>query len=300
MLFRPRRSVLYIPGFNERALTKARSLPADAFILDLEDSVAPEAKEAARQRVCEAARAGGFGAREVIIRINGFDTPWGQADLAAAAEAGPDAILVPKVSAPVDIDRASDAVAKAGASNATRLWVMVETPLAVLNLREIAAAARHSGSRLACFVMGTNDLGKETRADLGADRLAGLFWLSCVVVAARAYGLDVIDGVYNDFRDVQGFRRECEQARRLGFDGKTLIHPDQVAIANEVFAPSRAELEWAEKIVAAFALPENRGKGAISVEGRMVELLHGEIARRTLAIAKAIDEMSARYDEPGA
>jgi citrate lyase subunit beta / citryl-CoA lyase len=289
MQIRPRRSVLYMPGSNARALEKAKTLSADALILDLEDAVAPEAKEAARARVCDAVKAGGYGHRELVIRINALDTPWGQADLAAAAVAAPDAVLLPKPGAGADIARATQALAKVGAPDKVRLWAMIETPLAILNVADIAAQARQGGARLACLVMGTNDLVKETRADLSLNRRPALYWLSATVTAARAHGLDVLDGVYNNFRDAEGFRRECLHGRRLGFDGKTLIHPDQVAIANEVFAPPEPEVALARKIIAAFDRPENNGKGVITVEGRMVELLHAEIARRTVAIAEAIE-----------
>jgi citrate lyase subunit beta/citryl-CoA lyase len=277
-----------MPGSNARALEKAKSLAADALILDLEDAVAPEAKEAARAQVCAAVQAGGYGGRELIIRVNGLDTPWGGADLEAAAAAAPDAVLVPKVDSGPDIARATERLGAGGAPARTALWAMIETPLAILHVAEIAAAAKAPGARLACFVMGTNDLIKETRADLAGDRQAALYWLSAAVTAARAYRLDVLDGVYNNFKDGEGLRRECLQGRTLGFDGKTLIHPDQIAAANEVFAPPEAEVEWARKIIAVFEEPENKGKGVITVEGRMVELLHAEIARRTVAIADAI------------
>lgn len=293
MQIRPRRSVLYMPGSNARALEKAKTIAADALILDLEDAVVPDAKETARKQVCDAVKAGGYGQRELVIRINALDTPWGPADLAAAAAAAPDAVLLPKPGAGSDIVRASEALANAGAPDKTRLWAMIETPLAILNVAEIAAASRHSGSRLACFVMGTNDLVKETRADLSANRRPALYWLSATVTAARAYGLEVLDGVYNNFRDADGFKRECVHGRALGFDGKTLIHPDQVAVANEVFAPPEAEVAFARKIIAAFAQPASKGKGVITVEGRMVELLHAEMARRTVAIAEAIERMQA-------
>ena len=289
MTVRPRRSVLYMPGSNARALEKARSLPADALILDLEDAVAPAAKETARIQVCAAVKAGGYGGREVVIRINGPDTPWGQADLEAAAAAGPDAVLVPKVGSGEDIARATDSLAAAGAPAGTQLWAMIETPLAILNIAGIAASAKAPGARLACFVMGTNDLVKETRADLSNNRRPALYWLSAAITAARAYGLDALDGVYNNFRDAEGCRRECVHGRALGFDGKTLIHPDQIAVANEVFAPPEAEVAWARKIIAAFDLPEHKGKGVITVDGRMVELMHAEMARRTVAIADAIE-----------
>jgi citrate lyase subunit beta/citryl-CoA lyase len=288
MTIRPRRSVLYMPGSNARALEKAKSIPADALILDLEDAVAPDAKAAARAQVCTAVKAGGYGAREVVIRINGLDTPYGQADLEAAAAAAPDAVLLPKVSSGADIVAVTAALDKAGAPAKTRLWAMIETPLAILNIAEIAAAAKAPGARLACFVMGTNDLVKETRADLSKNRRPALYWLSAAITAARAYGLDALDGVYNSFRDAEGYRRECLHGRALGFDGKTLIHPDQIAVANEVFAPPEAEVAWARKIIAAFAMPEHKGKGVITVDGRMVELMHAEMARRTVAIAEAI------------
>jgi citrate lyase subunit beta/citryl-CoA lyase len=293
MQIRPRRSVLYMPGSNARALEKAKSIAADALILDLEDAVAPEAKEAARAQVCAAVKAGGYGHRELVIRINGLGTPWGPADLAAAAAAAPDAILLPKPGSGADIAAGTAALARAGAQPKTRLWAMIETPLAILNVAEIAAAAKAQGARLACLVLGLNDLVKETRADLSVNRRPALYWLSAAVTAARAFGLDVLDGVYNNFKDAEGFRRECVHGRRLGFDGKTLIHPDQVAVANEVFAPPEAEVALARKIIAAFARPESRGKGVITVEGRMVELLHAEMAARTVAIAEAIERTKA-------
>jgi citrate lyase subunit beta / citryl-CoA lyase len=288
MTIRPRRSVLYMPGSNARALEKAKSLLADALILDLEDAVAPDAKAAAREQVCAAVKAGGYGSREIVIRINGLDTPWGQADLAAAAAAAPDAVLVPKVSSGADIAAVTAGLAGAGAPAKTMLWAMIETPLAILNIAEIAAAAKAPGARLACFVLGTNDLVKETRAELGDGRIGALYWLSAAVTAARAYGLDVLDGVYNNFKDAEGFLDECRQGRVLGFDGKTLIHPDQVGPANATFAPAEAEVAWARKVIAAFALPESAGKGVITVEGRMVEIMHADMARRTVAIADAI------------
>jgi citrate lyase subunit beta/citryl-CoA lyase len=284
---RPRRSVLYMPGSNARALEKARTLPADALILDLEDAVAPDAKDLARRQVADAIAAGGFGEREVVARINGLDTPWGVADLAAMAAAGPDAILVPKVQSPAMIVRvASEIAAKAPAR--TRLWAMMETPLAMLSAQAIASAAADPANRFACMVMGTNDLAKETRARLLPGRAAMLPWLQTCLAAARAYGLDIVDGVYNAIADEAGFVAECEQGRDCGFDGKTLIHPSQIAAANSVFAPSAGEVERARAIIAAFALPENASKGALQLDGRMVERLHAEIGRRTVAIADAI------------
>jgi citrate lyase subunit beta / citryl-CoA lyase len=287
-MIRPTRSALYMPGSNARALEKARTLAADAVILDLEDAVAPDAKSDARARVCDAVTTGGFGPRQVVVRINALDTPWGMADLEAAAKAKPDAILLPKPNTPADIDRASAALRQAGAPETTKLWAMIETPLAVLDVKALAGASRHAGSRLACLVLGTNDLVKETRAELDGQRTAALYWLSATVTAARAYGLTVLDGVYNDFKNAEGLQHECRHGRMLGFDGKTLIHPDQIAIANATFAPSANEVASARKIIAAFDLPENAGKGVITLEGRMVELLHADMARRTVAIADAI------------
>ena len=284
---RPRRSVLYMPGSNARALEKARTLPADALILDLEDAVAPDAKDVARQQVCDAVKANGFGKREIIVRINGLSTPWGEADLAAAIEAKPEAILVPKVSAPADL-HAVDGKMKT-ADKGIAVWAMVETPAAILNIAAIAAA----GGQLACFVMGTNDLIKEIRGLHTPDRANLAAALSLSVMAARANGLAVIDGVYNDIANADGFQASCTQARAFGFDGKTLIHPSQVEPCNGVFAPSAEEIEAARKIIAAFDLPENKGKGAIKLDGRMVELLHAEIARGTVAMADAIAALEA-------
>ena len=281
MTFRPRRSVLYMPGANERALEKAKSLAADALILDLEDSVAPEAKDQARERVASAVKGGGYGTRELVIRINGLDTPWGAEDMAMAAAASPDAILAPKVSSGADVNRAV-AMMKVAPSR-TRLWVMMETPLAILNAKEIAGADR----RLSCFVLGTNDLVKETRTRTTGGRFALLPMLSLCVLAARAHGLDVIDGVYNDFRDETGFRAECEQGRDLGMDGKTLIHPGQIAACNELFSPAAEEVAWSRRIIAAFRMPENAAKGVITLDGRMVERLHLAMAERVVAIAGA-------------
>jgi citrate lyase subunit beta/citryl-CoA lyase len=282
---RPRRSVLYMPGSNARALEKAKTLPADVLILDLEDAVAPEAKDMAREQVCSAVKAGGFGSREVIIRINGFATPYGGLDFVSALEAKPDAILLPKVETPGDLEH----VRKSAPSDCKiALWAMIETPLAIFNLKDIAKAAASLELPLTCFVLGTNDLIKATRVQPGADRLPLVAWLSLAVAAARAFGLTVVDGVYNAISDEAGFRAECVQGRALGMDGKTLIHPSQIAPCNEVFSPSAEEVASARKIVEAFALPENQGKGAISLDGRMVELLHAEIARQTLAIAEAI------------
>ncbi len=288
MTTRPRRSVLYMPGSNARALEKAKTLPADGVIFDLEDSVAPDAKEAARGQVAEAVKAGGFGTREVVIRVNGVDTPWHAEDLAAAAHAAPDAILVPKVSSPDTLEQIGRRLLDMGTDLKTRVWAMIETPLAVFNILAIAAEARDSESRLSGLVMGTNDLAKDTRARLVPGRAPMLAWLSTCVAAARIHGVDILDGVYNDLADSDGFAKECAQGVELGFDGKTLIHPNQIAPCNKAFSPSAAEVAQARKIIAAFDLPDNKGKGVISIDGRMVERLHAEMARRTVAIADAI------------
>ena len=293
MIARPRRSVLYMPGSNARAIAKARALPADAIILDLEDSVAPESKAAAREQVAAALREGGFGGREVVIRVNGAETPWGRDDLLAAAAAGPDAILLPKIDGPGSVMQAARELREAGAPERIRLWAMMETPMAVLHAGSIAAVAADPGSRLAVLVMGLNDLDKETRARFAPGRGAMTAWLSLCVLAARAHGVDILDGVYNDIADLAGFEAECVQGRDFGVDGKTLIHPGQIAIANAVFAPTGAEVDGARAIIGAFSLPENAGKGAIQLDGRMVERLHAEMARRTLSIAQGIAALSA-------
>ena len=285
---RPRRSVLYMPGSNARALEKAREIAADALILDLEDAVAPEAKASARDQVCAAVKAGGYGRRELVIRTNGVDTPWFMDDLAAAVEANPHAILIPKVSAPETLQQIGAQLNGLWAQPTLRVWAMIETPLAILDAEKIARAALDPRVRLSCFVMGTNDLAKETRARFVPGRAPMLPWLTSAILAARAHRLDILDGVYNDLTNDDGFRAECEQGRDLGFDGKTLIHPAQVAQANAVFAPDAAELAQAQAIIAAFAEPENQGKGAIQLGGRMVELLHAEMARRVVALSEAI------------
>ncbi len=287
MTIRPRRSVLYMPGSNARALEKARQLPADAVILDLEDSVAPDAKAKARELIVQTLQQGGFGRREVVVRINGLDTAWWRDDLAVAA-AGPDAILVPKISTPEQLHEVAKHLVGVRADAPVRIWAMMESPLAMLNARDIAAAAADPATRLAGFVMGTNDLAKDTRARIVPGRAPMVPWLMICVAAARAFGLDILDGVYNDLGNAEGFMQECRQARDLGFDGKTLIHPQQIAPCNEAFSPSAEEVLWARKIIAAFDLPENATKGVIQIEGRMVERLHADMARRTVAIADAI------------
>jgi citrate lyase subunit beta/citryl-CoA lyase len=288
MTIRPRRSVLYMPGSNARALEKAKTLPADGVILDLEDSVAPDAKEAARAQVADAVKAGGFGTREVFIRVNGVDTPWHADDLAAAAHAAPDGILVPKVSNAETLELIGRRLLDMGTDHKTRVWAMIETPLAIFNILSIAAEAKDSESRLSGFVMGTNDLAKDTRARLVSGRAPMLGWLSTCVAAARIYGIDILDGVYNDIGNADGFEMECRQGVELGFDGKTLIHPNQIAPCNTAFSPSPEEVALARKMIAAFDLPENKSKGVVSIDGRMVERLHADMARRTVAIAEAI------------
>jgi citrate lyase subunit beta / citryl-CoA lyase len=288
MTIRPRRSVLYMPGSNTRAIEKARTLAVDAIILDLEDSVAPEGKASARKQVSDAVIAGGFGSRELIVRINGLDTAWWLEDLDVVAKAKPDAVLIPKVSSPSQLEDVAERLVDISADHRIRVWAMMETPLAMLNAREIAAAAKDVETRLAAFVMGTNDLAKETRAKITSGRAAMLPWLMNCVAAARAYGLDILDGVFNDLADAEGFARECAQGRDLGFDGKTLIHPNQVAACNGAFSPSDEEVAQARKVIAAFELPENRDKGVVALDGRMVERLHADMARRTVATAQAI------------
>ena len=258
MTIRPRRSVLYMPGSNARALEKAKTLPADGVILDLEDSVAPDAKETARQQVVDAVKAGGFGTREVFIRVNGVDTPWHADDLAAAAHAAPDAILVPKISNPEMIELIGRRLLDMGTDHKTRVWAMIETPLAIFNILSIAAEAKDSESRLSGFVMGTNDLAKDTRARLLPGRAPMLSWLSTCVAAARIYGIDILDGVYNDIGNADGFEMECRQGVELGFDGKTLIHPNQIGPCNMAFSPSSEEVALARKMIAVFDLPENK------------------------------------------
>jgi len=292
MAIRPRRSVLYMPGSNVRALEKAKTLPVDGVIVDLEDSVAPETKETARKQAADAVKAGGFGGREVFIRINGVDSPWHADDLSAAARAAPDVILVPKVSNPDTLELIGRRLLDMGTDRKTRVWAMIETPLAIFNILSIAAEARDSETRLSGFVMGTNDLAKDTRARLVPGRAPMLPWLSMCVAAARIHGIDILDGVYNDIGNADGFINECRQGVDLGFDGKTLIHPSQIEPCNVAFSPSPAEVEWARKMIEAFDLPENRGKGVVSIDGRMVERLHADMARRTVAIAEAIQRLS--------
>ncbi|WP_421980362.1 HpcH/HpaI aldolase/citrate lyase family protein [Roseibium sp.] len=285
---RPRRSALYMPGSNARALEKAKTLDVDCLLLDLEDAVAPDAKDLARTQISEAIAAGGYGDREVVIRINALDTPWGETDLQAAIQACPDAILVPKVNSAADLQRVAHMLSLQKAPAALRLWAMMETPEAMLNAGAIGACGRDPEVRLDCFVMGTNDLAKETRARLSPGRAAMMPWLMTCVAAARAGGIDILDGVYNAFQDEEGFAAECAQGADMGMDGKTLIHPKQLAPCHDAFSPSEAEIQWARRINDAFELPENAGKGAIQVDGKMVERLHAEMGKRVIAIADAI------------
>ena len=288
MSIRPRRSVLYMPGSNPRAIEKARTLPVDGIIIDLEDAVAPDAKVQAREQVAAAVKAGGFGAREVFIRVNGIDTSWHADDMYAAASAAPDAILIPKINNFDQLEMVGRRLLDMGADHKTRIWAMIETPIAILNIADIAAAAKDSETRLSGFVLGTNDLAKETSARLVPGRAPMLPWITSCVLAARAYGIAILDGVFNDIGDAQGFIEECEQGRDLGMDGKTLIHPNQIAPCNETFSPSDAEIAQARKFIAAFELPENADKGVMMLDGRMVERMHADIARRTVAVADAI------------
>ena len=280
---RPRRSALYMPAGNPRAIAKARELACDVVILDLEDSVAPDAKIAARDLAASALAEGGFGRRERVVRVNGLDTPWGEADLAAVAASPfrPDAVLAPKVSSPADVD-AYAAHLPAGVA----LWIMIETCASLFALDRLASA----GGPLSTLVVGSNDLVKEMRCQVDADRRPLQAALSLTVAAGRAHGLSVLDGVWNDVADLEGLERQCRQGMEFGFDGKTLIHPDQIVVANRAFAPEPDEVAWARTIAAAFDSPENRGKGVLRVEGRMVERLHLDQALRLLEIAAALEE----------
>jgi citrate lyase subunit beta / citryl-CoA lyase len=280
--FRPRRSVLYMPASNERALEKAKSIPCDALILDLEDAVAPDAKPAARDAACAAALSGDYGYREVTIRVNATGTEWHRDDLAAACAAGPDAVVVPKVNSAEAVLELVEAMASQGAPERTKLWAMVETPVAMLHADEIASAS----ARLTVLVMGTNDLAKELYAEHVPGRQPLLAGLGMALLAARAAGVAILDGVFNDVGDTDGFLAECRQGREMGFDGKTLIHPAQVEGANAVFAPSEEAVAEARAIVAAWE--DGAGSGVVTYRGRMIEHLHVDIARRTLATHEAI------------
>ena len=286
---RPRRSVLYMPGSNARALEKGRALPADALILDLEDAVAPDAKETARQQIREALAAGGYGSRELIVRVNAFDSPWGDDDVAAMATSGADAILLPKVESAAMVADLEARMVAAGAPESLGIMCMMETPLGMLNAQEIAAAS----PRLTCLVMGTSDLVKDLQAAHTPERLPVLTSLSLCILAARAYGKAIVDGVHLDLSDDEGFAAHCQQGKELGFDGKTLIHPKTIAKANEIFAPSDDEVSWSHKIIAAHAAAAAEGKGVVVVDGKLVENLHVENARRLVALSEAISQMDS-------
>jgi citrate lyase subunit beta/citryl-CoA lyase len=287
-MVRPRRSLLFMPGSNTRALEKARILPADGIILDIEDSVAPEAKGIAREQIARAIAAGGFGHREVFVRSNALDTPWWADDVKMAARARPDAILVPKVSSVEDLAAIARCLSEANAQASIRVWTMIETARAVLHAEELAAASSNVEPRLAGFVFGPNDISRETRIRMQPGRAAMLPMITHCILASRAYGLEILDGPYSDFSNVDGFSQECAQARDLGFDGKTLIHPGQIEACNAIFTPPAEEVARARRIIAAFELPENASRGAISLDGQMVERLHAEMARRTIEIADQI------------
>jgi citrate lyase subunit beta/citryl-CoA lyase len=288
---RPRRSHLFMPGSNPRALDKARNLAADGLILDLEDSVAPDAKAVARDQIAAAIAAKGFGKREILIRTNGLDTPWWADDVAMAAKASPDGILVPKVSSVEDLDTIGRRLAELGAAPTVKVWAMIETARAVLHAEELAAAGRDPARRLSGFVFGPNDISRETRIKMLPGRAAMIPMITHCILATRAHGLEILDGPYSDINNPDGFATECAQGRDLGFDGKTLIHPSQIEACNAIFTPPEEEVARARKIIAAFELPENVSRGAIRLDGAMVERLHADMARRTIEIADAIAAM---------
>ncbi|MGC2200634.1 MAG: CoA ester lyase [Stellaceae bacterium] len=287
---RPRRSILYVPGSNPRALAKARGLAADGLIIDLEDAVAPQAKESARKIVAGALAEGGYGRRELVLRVNAVDTPWGHADLAAAAAMPLDAVLLPKIESAERVRLTVSLLEALGAPQRLTLWCMLETPLGILRAGEIAWAT----SRLSALVLGTSDLTKDLHALPTRDRLPLITSLSLAVLAARAHNLVVLDGVHLDLADDEGFVAACRQGRELGFDGKTLIHPKQIPAANAAFAPTEEEIEWSRRIIAAHSEAATTGKGVVVVDGGLIENLHVEDARRLLALA---DEIAPPPDE---
>jgi citrate lyase subunit beta / citryl-CoA lyase len=291
-MIRPRRSLLFMPGSNARALEKARDLAADGIILDLEDSVAPDAKGLAREQIAQAVAAKGFGRREVLIRVNALDSPWWIDDVTMAGRARPDGILVPKISSVQDLAAIADRLSDIGADMSIRVWAMIETARAVLHAEELAAASRDSEMRLAGFVFGPNDISRETRIRMQPGRAAMLPMITHCVLATRLHGLEILDGPYSDFSNPAGFAEECAQGRDLGFDGKTLIHPGQIEACNAIFTPPADEVAQARKIIAAFERPENASRGAIRLDGQMVERLHADMAKRTIAIADAIAGMA--------
>ena len=284
---RPRRSILYMPGSNTRAMEKGKSIPADGLIMDLEDATAPDAKESARGLVAETVRQGGYGKREVFIRVNALETRWGYDDLAASADTGADAILLPKVESGDMVRKAEQILVDHGAPDELAIWCMMETPMGILKAEEIASATPRMGG----FVMGTSDLAKDLHAAHTPMRLPMLTSLSWCLLAARAFGLAVVDGVYLDLGDDEGFAASCKQGAELGFDGKTLIHPKTVAAANRAFAPTPDQIDYSRRIIAAHAEAAAAGKGVVVVDGRLVENLHVVNARRLVALADAIDEM---------
>ena len=283
---RPRRSVLYMPSSNEKALEKAKTIPSDALIFDLEDAVAPDAKPAARANAVAAAQSGAYGHREVTIRCNGLDTQWGADDIAAAAKSGAAAVVIPKIADTKQLDDVSQHLTAAGAPAAMKIWAMVETPTAIFNARSIAAHPR-----VAVLIMGTNDLAKELRAVQVRGRAPLVPHLATALLAAREAGKIILDGVFNDVKDLDAFRTECEQGMQMGFDGKTLIHPGQVEICNEVWAPTAADVDYARRVIAAFDEAQAEGRGVITVDGRMIENLHVDNARRVLSVQAAIDAL---------
>lgn len=284
---RPRRSVLYMPAANERALDKAKTIPSDALIFDLEDAVSPDAKPEARRNAVAAAASGQYGRREITIRCNALSTQWGNDDLVAAATSGIAAVVIPKVNSVGDVDDVSAALDRAGAPSSLKIWAMIETPTAIFDVRQIAAHRR-----VAALVMGTNDLAKELRAAQIRGRAPLVPHLATALLAARETGKVILDGVFNDVKDLDAFRDECLQGANMGFDGKTLIHPSQVEIANEVWAPTADDVDYSERVIAAFEQATAEGRGVITVDGRMIENLHVDNARRVLAVQRAIDELN--------
>ncbi|MGJ0392896.1 MAG: HpcH/HpaI aldolase/citrate lyase family protein [Methylocystis sp.] len=287
MISKLKRSVLAMPGSNARALEKGKSLPADVLMFELEDGVAEAAKSMAREQVAAAVTGGGYGARQIVVRVNARGSEWYKPDIAAIAPVGPDAIVIPKVNSRDDILKAAADIVAAGAPIRTKLWAMIETPRAIFDIEKIASAADDSASRLEVLVLGPNDIAKSTRARLTPGRPALVSWLSAGVLAARVHNIEIIDGIYNDFNDEAGLRGEAEQGRDMGFDGKMLIHPNQIGPVNEIFAPSAEEIDFARRIIEIFDDPENAEKGVAQIDGKMVERLHLDVARRTLALVEA-------------
>jgi citrate lyase subunit beta/citryl-CoA lyase len=290
-MIRPRRSLLFMPGSNPRALEKARTLPADGIILDLEDAVAPDAKASARDAIAQAVTAGGFGKREVLIRINALDSPWWIDDVTMAGKAKPDGILVPKISSVEDLSAIADRLSDINADMSIKVWAMIETSRAILHAEEIAASSRDSETRLAGFVFGPNDIARETRIRMMPGRAAMIPMITHCILATRLHGLEILDGPYSDFSNATGFAEEATQGRDIGFDGKTLIHPGQIEACNKIFTPPAEEVAQARRIIAAFEQPDNAKRGAIQLDGKMVERLHADMAKRTIAISDAIAAM---------